>query len=267
MPESETEKATGAATPMASMLKSTGKEITMKMEHNSPEIKIPSIIGAASEPLTMSSREISDLCEKRHPDVRRDIRSMVEGLDGDVSKFARIYIDGSGRKQEEYLLPKDLTLTLVAGYNVKLRKRIIDRWLELEGQAPALDYSSPQVILGVISTLQHEVAKRDAELLIQAPKVEAFDHLMNADGLYGLQNAGRALGARPNLFIRWMKQDYLFYQGHALVPRVQYIQRGYFEVKTTIVEDKARPTTFVTPKGLEYLRNHAPQDVMIGGAA
>lgn len=42
----------------------------------------------------------------------------------------------SGRQQEEYLLPKDLTLTLVAGYNVRLRKRIIDRWLELEGSAP-----------------------------------------------------------------------------------------------------------------------------------
>lgn len=267
MPESETEKATGAATPMALMLKSTGKEITMKMEHNGPEIKIPAIIGANS-PLTMSSREIADLCEKQHKHVMRDIKVMLDQLGEDDQGYAQNWTHPqNGQTYPVYHLPKDLTLTLVAGYNVKLRKRIIDRWLELEEQAPALDYSSPQVILGVISTLQHEVAKRDAELLIQAPKVEAFDHLMNADGLYGLQNAGRALGARPNLFIRWMKQDYLFYQGHALVPRVQYIQRGYFEVKTTIVEDKARPTTFVTPKGLEYLRNHVPQDVMIGGAA
>lgn len=29
-------------------------------------------------------------------------------------------------------LPKDLTLTLVSGYNVQMRHRIITRWLELE---------------------------------------------------------------------------------------------------------------------------------------
>lgn len=223
-----------------------------------------------SHVITMSSREIAGLCDKRHPDVRRDTKSMMDGLEIDVSRFAHTYIDGSGRQQEEYLLPKDLTLTLVAGYNVKLRKRIIDRWLELEGQGtlPMLpDFSDPQVILGVITNLQGEVAKKDAQLVAQQPKVAAFDHLMNTDGLYGLQNAGRALGARPNLFTRWLKQDYLFYQGTALVPRIQYIQRGYFEVKTTIVEDKARPTTFVTARGLDHLRNRVPQDVMIGGAA
>lgn len=73
--------------------------------------------------MTMSSREIADLCEKRHPDVRRDIKAMVSGLGDDVSRFAHTYKDAAGRDQEEYHLPKDLTLTLVAGYNVVLRKR------------------------------------------------------------------------------------------------------------------------------------------------
>lgn len=112
-----------------------------------------------------------------------------------------------------------------------------------------------------------EVEKAKAQIIEFKPKAEAFDQLMNADGLYGLQNAGRSLSARPNLFIRWLKRTYLFYQGNALVPRVQFIQRGLFEVKTKIVDDIARPTTFITPKGLDFLRGKLPDELLIGGVA
>lgn len=110
----------------------------MKMDHNQPEIKMPAIFGS-NEPLTMSSREIADLCEKQHQHVKRDIETMCAGLEINPSSFGRIYKDARNRGQTEFHLPKDLTLTLVAGYNVVLRKRIIDRWLELEGQGtPAM---------------------------------------------------------------------------------------------------------------------------------
>ena len=36
-----------------------------------------------------------------------------------------------------------------------------------------------------------------------------------------------------------------------------------FEVKSTIVDDKARPRTYVTPKGLEYLRERVPDEILI----
>ena len=52
--------------------------------------------------LTMSSLEIAELTGKRHPDVRRDIRNMLEALKLDVSRFAHIYKDSAGRDQEEY---------------------------------------------------------------------------------------------------------------------------------------------------------------------
>ena len=82
--------------------------------------------------LTMSSREIATLCDKRHPDVKRDIEVLAEQLEVDVSKFAHIYLDSMNRQQTEYLLDKDTCLCLVAGYNAKLRMAIIKRWQELE---------------------------------------------------------------------------------------------------------------------------------------
>lgn len=134
--------------------------------------------------------------------------------------------------------------------------------------APAkVDYNDPALQLGLIEHLKVEAETAKARVIELTPKAASYDTLMNADGLYGLQNAARALSARPNLFIRWLKQTYLFYQGQALVPRVQYTQRGLFEVKTAIVDDKARPTTYVTPKGLDYFRDKLPDDLLIGGAA
>ena len=120
---------------------------------------------------TMSSREIAELCEKDHKVVIRDVRSMLIALYGDEhveriipeqyrnrhSEFIRenagqllnaIAGDGTNRFHEDnrgfrwerdargyvthFDLDKQHALTLVAGYNVKLRKRIIDRWQELE---------------------------------------------------------------------------------------------------------------------------------------
>lgn len=85
--------------------------------------------------LTMSSREIAELTGKRHGDVIRDTRAMLDAL-GDDADLRHVQEAKDGRGYTASIsLPKDLTLTLVAGYNVKLRKRIIDRWLELEDAA------------------------------------------------------------------------------------------------------------------------------------
>lgn len=88
------------------------------------------------------------------------------------------------------------------------------------------------------------------------PKVQFYDDFINAEGLYNLQNAARALNHSPNLFIRSLKDAYLFYQGSALVPYQRYREQGLFEVKSTIVDNQARYQTYITPKGLEYFAKH-----------
>jgi len=85
--------------------------------------------------LTMSSREIADLCEKRHDHVMRDTKKMLEELGEDLPKFGGVYSGGNGEQRPCFNLPKDLTLTLVSGYNITLRKRIIDKWIEWESSS------------------------------------------------------------------------------------------------------------------------------------
>lgn len=83
---------------------------------------------------TMSSREIAELTGKRHPDVKRDIVSMLAELKADARSFAHIYLDSRRREQTEYLLDREHTDCLLTGYSAMLRMRVIRRWKELEAQ-------------------------------------------------------------------------------------------------------------------------------------
>lgn len=77
----------------------------------------------------MSSREIAELTGKNHKDVIRDIRVMLDALekDGADLRHAQEFKD-SRDYTKEFLLPKDLTLTLVTGYDVVRRHAINKRW-------------------------------------------------------------------------------------------------------------------------------------------
>ncbi|WP_455481272.1 Rha family transcriptional regulator [Bartonella sp. B12(2025)] len=101
--------------------------------------------GAAVQ--TMSSREIAELCDKRHDHVMRDIKKMLEELNAPkfgAVDFSGTYTDVKGENRPCYHLPKRECLILVSGYSTTLRAKIVDRWQELEKQvsAPQIDYSS-----------------------------------------------------------------------------------------------------------------------------
>lgn len=80
---------------------------------------------------TMTSREIAELTGKQHKDVLYDIRNMLEQLGQTSAYFSANLPDSYGRPQVGFSLPKDLTITLVSGYSVPLRHRIVTRWMEL----------------------------------------------------------------------------------------------------------------------------------------
>ena len=116
-------------------------------ENSIVNTKIETLINNNGEKM-MSSREIANLTEKNHQHIMRDIRRMLEDL-GDESHCPNLdsencegegwkkttYLNTRNQKQPEILLNFELTMTLVAGYNVVLRNRIIKRWQELEKAA------------------------------------------------------------------------------------------------------------------------------------
>lgn len=126
---------------------------------------------------TMSSREIAELCDKRHDHVKRDIEVMLNQLELDIPKFGRIYFDSMNRQQTEYLLDKNLTITLVAGYNAKIRYLIIQRWQELEANA-----NSPVIPQSFADALQL-AADQARQLELAKPKISHYDNVVERAGL------------------------------------------------------------------------------------
>lgn len=90
----------------------------------------------STDPLTMTSREIAELTGKEHKHVLRDIRVMLSQLSLSEEGYAHQWTDPqNGQSYPGLTLPKDLTITLVSGYSVVMRHRIVTRWQELEQQA------------------------------------------------------------------------------------------------------------------------------------
>lgn len=217
-----------------------------------------------ADAVTMSSMEIAELTSKAHAHVMRDIRAMTDELGGQ-SSFGSTYRDAQGKSRACFKLPKRECLILVSGYSVELRARIIDRLEELERAptAPTVDLSDPVAMRGYLLTYTEKVIALEATVEASKPKTLFYDSFVNADGLYGLQNAGRALGCHPNKFVGWLKQKYIFYQGSNLIPYTEYRQSGLFEVKVTVEGDRSFLRAFVTPKGLAYFASRVPADIKI----
>lgn len=178
----------------------------------------------------------------------------------------------SGRPSREYHISLDMAKELAMVERNEKGKQARQYFIECERRAknavdPVAMLNNPAAMRGLLLTYSEKVIELEGRIKADKPKAEFYDQFMNADGLYGLQNAARAINCRPNLFIRWLKEHYLFYQGGNLVARVQFIQMGVFEVKTTLVDDKVRPQAFITPKGLKYLNERVPDDLRMKGAA
>ncbi|WP_156850803.1 Rha family transcriptional regulator [Bartonella refiksaydamii] len=224
---------------------------------------------------TMSSREIAELCGKQHKHIMRDIRQMLDELNG--SKFGPVdfsgyYLDSKGENRSCYYLPKRECLILVSGYNMTLRAKIIDRWQELEKQAviPQIDYSSPQVMLGVLTYLKNENEQKDNIIANLKPKAMALESLQRHDGLFGLTEAAKILELQPKQFILFLQQKGWVYRraaGGNLLPYQDKIQKKLMDCPTITLQtasgiEKVIPCAKITAKGIGVLSQELKRQTM-----
>lgn len=132
--------------------------------------------------VTMNSREIAELVEKRHDNVMRDCRVLIEQLSANSNLSwhckSTTYIDAQGKEREMFELDKNTTMTLIAGYNAILRMKIIKRWQELESKEIKVLSPSELLIQQAILLDQHikateKLAKQQAEQELRLNAIEA----------------------------------------------------------------------------------------------
>jgi phage antirepressor YoqD-like protein len=223
---------------------------------------------AQNDGLTMTSREIADLCNKDHKHVLEDVRKMLEQLEVSSAEFSAQYKDSTGRSLPCFILPKDLTLTLVSGYNVQMRKRIIDRWLDLESKSqvktvdPMQILNDPAAMRGMLLNYTEKVIQLESKVEVLAPKAEALDRFATyTDGSFCLRDAAKTLQVKEKEFIQMLYEKHWIYRrplGAGWLAYSDKLQSGFMEHKITTGSkadgsEWASTQPRVTAKGLAKL--------------
>lgn len=203
----------------------------------------------------MTSLEVAGLCEKRHDHVCRDIKVM-EQLNIQSPQIWGEYRDDMGRAYPCFHLPKDLCLTLVSGYNVVLRKRIIDRWLELEQHNQPKVPQSFSEALRLAAELEEQKQMLTDQLAIAAPKAEFVDRYVAASGSMTFRQVAKLLNAKEPEFRLFLLDNHIMYRlNGTLTPYHQHIEAERFEVKTgtTNASNYAFSQARFTAKGVKWI--------------
>lgn len=222
---------------------------------------------------TMTSREIAELCGKRHDHVLRDIRAYagaviqmerginVRSMDWNDSEGVQLLgdtpVEGvtfssevNPQNKQSYLvchLDKNTTLIIVSGYNVLLRKRIIERWAELEQKA------QPKIPQSFAEALQL-AANQAKQLELAAPKVNAYDKLIESTHLKSVGDVAKSIGLRSAQALNKKLEAVRAYDGRCgnRVWSGWFVEQGLGEMRTT---DEGYSSNKMTAKGQAWALN------------
>lgn len=217
---------------------------------------------AVGQALTMSSREIAELTGKDLSHVNRDIRAMLDALVDDP-ELDHVREDKDARGYTTaFHLGRELTYTLMAGYSVQLRRKVIARWQELEAaQAPDLSTDEGRLLMiQELSTKQLALVRENKvqaqQLALAAPKVDYVDRYVAANGAMGFRQVAKLLKAKEPEFRTFLEDNKILYRlGGKLTPYQNHIDAGRFDIKTGVNRQTEHAFTQArfTPKGVEWI--------------
>jgi hypothetical protein len=150
--------------------------------------------------LTMSSREIGELTGKQHKDVIRDIRVMVQALEKDGADLRHLREEKDGRGYTKAIhLDRELTETLITGYSIPLRHRVIRRLHELEeAQAVPRPAEFAQGVFQEFQATRLELITTVADMTEQSLRVADLMGLKDNQGrFYADKLVKRQIGVGP----------------------------------------------------------------------
>lgn len=205
---------------------------------------------------TMTSREVADLTGKRHDQVLRTARDLVEqGITQSVECHYQATEDG--RSYPQHLLNKRDSLVLVARLSPEFTGRVVDRWLELESAAPAALAipSNFAAALRLAADQQETIQAQADQLAAAAPAVEFVEKYVDATGLKGFRQVCKLLGANEHDFRKFLEDAKIMYRlGNEWTPYAQHLDTGRFDVRAgTSGTGHAFNTARFTPKGVTWV--------------
>ena len=219
--------------------------------------------------LTMSSREIADLVESRHDDVKRSIERLAERSIIQLPPLADVK-NHLNQTVSVYLVNKRDSYVVVAQLSPEFTARLVDRWQELEQtQQIPVPQSLPDA-LRLAADLAEQKQKLTAELAAAAPKVEFVDRYCTASGSMSFRQVAKLLGAKEPEFRLFLIDNNIMYRlAGTLTPHHQHIDLGRFEVKTgtSSATNHAFSQARFTAKGIKWIGGLWAEHLAKGKAA
>lgn len=208
---------------------------------------------AGSVPLTMSTREISELTGSTHDNVLKTVRRLVDG--GVVSRTRPTqYIHPQNHQAYiEYYLNKRDSLVLVARLSPEFTAAIVDRWQDLEAGLVPTTLSGA---LRLAAEQAERIEQQQAALVAAAPKIEFVDRYASANGSQGFRQVCKLLKVNEAQFRLFLLDERIAYRlDGVLTPYQNHIDAGRFEVKTGVstVSEHAFSQMRFTTKGITWV--------------
>lgn len=177
-------------------------------------------------------------------------------------------IDSMGRRQSARFVSEP-GLYEVTFLSRKPEAKAFKRWVTREvlpairrtGQYGSQIPASFAEALELAASEARRVEALEAQAAIDAPKVEAFDALMDADGFYTMEAAGKILGLGRVTFYRRLREAGVIQSGSRL-PYQRYMHHFVMTAGSwTDAKGNIHPTqtTRVRPSGMDFLRRRLEQ--------
>ena len=216
-----------------------------------------------SRTVTMSSSEIAELTGKLHKNVIRDIREMLDELQKDGSDLSHVQETKDSRGYTTlFELDKELTETLLTGYSIPLRHKVIRRLNELQAKldgprvlAMLPDFSNPAAAARAWAE-QFELQQAANQALIEAaPKIAFVERYVESTGLKGFRQVAKLLKANESRLREFLLDKKIMYRmGGEWQAYQPHIDAGRFEVKAgTSDSGHAYNQSKFTPKGVNWI--------------
>lgn len=208
-------------------------------------------------PATMSSREIADLVESEHDDVKRSMERLAARGIITLPPLAEVSNPRSGpRTISVYLVGKRDSYVVVAQMSPEFTARLVDRWQELETRAvPALPQTLAQA-LRLAAEQAEQLEQKEAALALAAPKVEFVDRYVLADGAKGFREVAKLLKVNEAEFSQFLQDRNVMYRlAGRMTPYQCHMDAGRFVVRTGVAAHNSHAYTApkFTPKGIQWI--------------
>jgi len=215
-----------------------------------------SVAGFATlhQPVSMSSRELAELIDIPHGEVKRLIKSLETArrlsqplCPVDYRRDDKIY--------QEYRLNKRDSLAVIARLSPAFTPAVLDRWHERELQHDLPDFTNPAVAARAWAEEYEQRQRLEQRLAVIAPKADFFDRYVVVNEAMGFRQVCKLLKVKEPEFRQFLLERQIMYRlSGVLTPHRQHLEAGRFEVHTITGENRHAFTQVrFTVKGVKWI--------------